>query len=64
MTRPHPAGSKDSTRGGPTPPLSQNLVIAEGEEDVDFTEIYTSDEDSHRANAAQPDDESESLDTT
>ena len=64
MTRARPDGSKDSTRGRPTPPLSQNLVIAEDEEDVGSTDIYTSDEESHGANAAHPDEESDDMDST
>ena len=64
MTRPRPDGSKDSDRGAPTPPPSQNLVLATGDEDVDFTEIYTSDEELQEANTAQLDSESESVDTT
>ena len=64
MTRPRPDGSKDSARGAPTPPLSQNLVLAKGDKDVDFKEIYLSDEEPQEANAAQPDSGSESVDTT
>ena len=64
-TRPRQDGSKDSTRSGPTPPPgngSQNLVIAEINNDVDSTEIYTSNEESHGAHTAQISDDSESVD--
>ena len=64
-TRPCQDGSKDSSRSGPTPPPgkgSQNLVIAEIDDDVDSTEIYTSDEESQEANLARISDESESVD--
>ena len=64
MTRARPDGSKDSTRGAPTPPLSQNLFITEDKEDVDSTDVYTSDEESHGANAVHPDEASDEVDST
>ena len=56
---------KDPPKSGPTPRPgngSQNLVIAEIDNSVESTEIYTSDDESEEANAAQLCDESESID--
>ena len=61
MTRPRPDRSKDSAQNKKSP-VPANLVLAEGDKDVDFTEIFTSDKESHEVNAAQPDGGSESVD--
>ena len=66
--RHHPDKSNDSTksRSGGTPPPgngSQNLVVAKVNNDVDSTEIFTSDEEAHGANMAQICDDSESVDS-
>ena len=66
--RHHPDKSNDSTksRSGSTPPPrngSQNLVVAKVNDDMDSTEIFTSDEEAHGANIAKICDDSESVDS-
>ena len=60
--------SKDSsqTRTGGTPPAgngSQNLVLAKADDEVDSTEIFTTDNEEYEGNMAQLCDDSESVDS-
>merc|ERR1712115_245556 len=56
-------GSKDSTRGTKSP-VSANFALAEDNDDVDLTKVFTSDDESHEVNTAHQDGETESVDTT
>ena len=63
LPRPRPDGSKDSTRGTKSP-VAANFPLAEDDDDVDLTEVFTSDNESHEVNTAHQDGETESVDTT
>merc|ERR1712041_39021 len=64
--RPKADSSKDK-KGPPNPPSSQNLALAnivEIEDDVDPTDIYTSDDEPEEVNAVEVEGESDDIDPT
>ena len=62
--RPRPEEPKDTTANGTTPPTGNgsNLVIAEIDNKVDTTDVYTDDESNEETNAVELSDIVEDVD--